>query len=255
MIKLNDEFVAFDQNESTDDIQFVDFNLKNKYKNNTNFALKIDFKNNKKYSIMCLKKLLYFEKNNINFFTYFKNLKVKYIILNYNDEIIDALKAIFIKNIKNKYEFIYDNIFDKLDKIWKEKNPCDFCQNICISSRNSRFNSREDGCCYSFEYTKNPFSISPIKSEKKCQYLGSDKICTTRNLSCKFFVCKYLKKNNIFNLKMNNFLLISVFFNKKQKLILKYNYFCSKEEIISKLLEKNNLNLFFYYLFHQYRIL
>lgn len=53
---------------------------------------------------------------------------------------------------------------------------------------------------------------------------------------------------------MNDFLLIQVFFYYKQRLILKYNFFKSKEEILEKLLEENNYPTFIYYLRNMYRI-
>ena len=64
--------------------------------------------------------------------------------------------------------------------------------------------------------------------------------CTTQNISCKIFVCKYIKEKSSFNINIKDFLLFEAFFNKKQKLILKFNFFKSREEIIDKLTEKNN---------------
>ena len=227
MIYFNSCSVALDYKECPRDIQFIDFDLKNKYKN-TNYALKIDFKNDLNYSIKCIKKLIQFENSNIVFSTNYNNLNVKYIIINYNDDVLDALKSIFISDLKQKYSFIYDCIFNSLDKIWRNENPCKFCNDVCIASKNHSTAHEKDGCCYSFEYSKNPFSLSFIKNVKPCKYLNENKSCTTKNLSCKFFVCNYLKKNNLFNLKMEDFLLINTFFSKKQKLILINNFFKSK---------------------------
>ena len=53
---------------------------------------------------------------------------------------------------------------------------------------------------------------------------------------------------------MKDFILVQSFFNKKQQLILKYNFFKSKEEILNKLLEENNEPLIIYYLHSKYRI-
>ena len=105
-----------------------------------------------------------------------------------------------------------------------------------------------------FEYDYNIFSPSFIKNKQKCKYLGPDKHCTTENLSCKFFTCSYLKKYKNFNLRMEDYLLIMAFFNKKQQLILKHNFFHSKEELINKLLEKNSTPLSIYYLNNKYLI-
>ena len=53
---------------------------------------------------------------------------------------------------------------------------------------------------------------------------------------------------------MKDYLLIQAFFTNKQKLILHYNFFRSKEEILEKLIEKNNTPFFIYYLSSNYRI-
>lgn len=68
------------------------------------------------------------------------------------------------------------------------------------------------------------------------------------------FTCDYLKKTESFDIKLNDFLLVMAFFNLKQRLILKYNYFNSKEEIIDKLLEKSKMPLALYYYYDYYRI-
>ena len=51
---------------------------------------------------------------------------MKYVISNYNDAILDALKAIEIVNLKEKYTFIYDSVFKQLNDIWSKKNYCNF---------------------------------------------------------------------------------------------------------------------------------
>ena len=52
---------------------------------------------------------------------------MKYVISNYNDAILDALKAIEIVNLKEKYTFIYDSVFKQLNDICsKKKNYCNF---------------------------------------------------------------------------------------------------------------------------------
>ena len=68
------------------------------------------------------------------------------------------------------------------------------------------------------------------------------------------FTFDYLKKTESFDIKLNDFLLVMAFFNSKQRLILKYNYFNSKEEIIDKLLEKSKIPLALYYYYDYYRI-
>ena len=62
------------------------------------------------------------------------------------------------------------------------------------------------------------------------------------------------EKTESFDIKLNDFLLLMAFFNSKQRLILKYNYFNSKEEIIDKLLEKSKMPLALYYYYDYYII-
>ena len=241
-----DNSIIDDSNIDRIDLQF------NKRYSNANPALNIVFTSDIKYNIKCIKKLIYFQNSHIDFCTEYNSFKIKYILSNYTDDILTAIKAIFIYNTKEQYTYLYDSIFQSLDTLWNKYNPCKFCNNVCISSKNHKASHKENGCCYSFDYSKDIFKF--IDNVKVCKYLGKDKKCMTENISCKFFVCNYLKKNNLFNINMNDYLLVQAFFDNKQKLILKYNFFKSKEEIIDKLLETNNIPFPIYYLYSYYRI-
>lgn len=240
-----------DKNISSYNINSIDLAFNYKY-NKNNPALKIIFSENIEYNIKCIKKIIQLIENDIFFSTNFKGINIKFILENDNNEIINAIKAINISNLKEKYIFIYDCIFNDLDILWNSANPCKFCNNVCIASKHNRTAHKENGCCYSFDYSKNIFKF--IDNVKLCKYLGKDKKCTTKNISCKLFVCNYLKKNNLFQIKMQDNLLIQSFFTNKQKLILKYNFFRSKEEIIDKLLEKDKTPFLIYYINSYYRI-
>lgn len=157
------------------------------------------------------------------------------IVLNTNDEdIINSFKAIEIKDKVKRNEFIYDTICDMLDKKWNKASPCKFCNNRCIASRNNYMDKEYDGCCYSFKRKR----IGKVKKEK-CIHLKDDKTCDTKNISCKLFTCNYLKKNKLFNTSFDDYLLLKLFYNKKEKLIIKYNFFKTREEVLNKLNEKN----------------
>lgn len=252
MINLNENFVLIDAKDCPANLEYIDFDFKKKY-SQINSALKINFSSDINYNTMCIKQLQYLENKNIKFCSKFGNYNVKYIISNYNQDIISGLKAISISNIKKKYEFLYDITFKSLDIIWSNSTPCKFCNNICTASRHNMTSHKENGCCYSFTYSKNIFKF--IDNVNLCKYFDENKKnCTTQNISCKFFVCNYLRKKKIFNIKMKDFILVQSFFNKKQQLILKYNFFKSKEEILNKLLEENNEPLIIYYLRSKYRI-
>jgi len=253
LICLNDDLVIFDYKDYKNNFDIVEFDLNKKFKTG-HYAISIDFRNDVKYSIKCIKKLILLKKSNIPFCYNFKDYKVKYVISNYNDAILNALKAIEISDLKEKYTFIYDSVFKQLDDIWSKKNYCNFCNNKCIATRMHKNIDQLDGCCYSFRMNTNLFSTNFIKNKQKCKFLGDDKRCTTQNISCKLFTCDYLKKTESFDIKLNDFLLVMAFFNSKQRLILKYNYFNSKEEIIDKLLEKSKMPLALYYYYDYYRI-
>ena len=166
---------------------------------------------------------------------YFKNSQKYHLILNtQNEDITNCLKAYEIKDRVQRNTFIYDTMCDILDKKWNHCFPCEFCHNRCIASRNNFMDKKYDGCCYSFKRKR----FGKVKKEK-CIHLKEDKSCDTKNISCKLFTCDYLKKNNLFSTNYDDYLLLRLFFNKKEKLILKYNFFKTREEILSKLNEKS----------------
>lgn len=185
-------------------------------------TLVFDFKKNK---VEILKQLIKSNKKDIN----------KILISNYDDEIIDVIKAIFIEDKRKKIEFIYDRVCSLLDEKWNNCFPCEFCNNKCIASRNNYMDKEYNGCCYSFKRKR----FGKV-NKKTCKYLGKDKKCTTSNISCKLFTCNYLRKRKNFKTNFDDYLLLTLFFNKKEKLIIKYNFFKSREEVINKLLESSH---------------
>lgn len=169
----------------------------------------------------------------------------------YHNDLINSLKALFIDDIKQQYEYIYDTVCNYLDFKFKQNNFCDFKNDKCIANRLNISAHPNMGCCYSFVYA-GFFDIQLIKNIRICQHLDF-KNCKAKCISCKLFTCKYLKRKNIiFN--SHNILLLDCFFNKKQHLILESNFFKTREEIIQKLLEKNNSPYFWYYLKRKYMI-
>ena len=257
MLKLKDNSYVFDYEEHPTDGEFINFSFKKKKYNTNSPALRIYFKNDLKYNVRILKKLIELKESKINFCSNINNKKVRYIISNYySNDVLKAFEALYINNEKERIEFLYNTIFDQLDEIWKNINPCGFCNNICEGIKHNQSPGNIDGCCYSFEYPKHTI-LSPHFTEnlQKCKFFDKEKRrCSIKNLSCKFFVCSHVKKTTSFNIDMTDFLLVETFFSKKQKLILHYNYFRTQEEIIDKLLEKNNTPYFIYYWRSLYRI-
>ena len=166
---------------------------------------------------------------------YMKDEKKYKLIINYNDnDINNSIKALRIKNKEKRNAFIYDTMCNILDEKWQKYSPCHFCNNKCIASRNNYMDKEYDGCCYSFDRKL----FGKVKKEK-CIHLKKNKSCDTKNISCKLFTCNYLKKNNIFSTSFDDYLLLKLFFNKKERLIIKYNFFKTREEVLRKLSEKS----------------
>lgn len=172
-----------------------------------------------------------------------KNKKIRYSGIKYNDyrligiinnanqEIIDCIKAIFIDNRDEKYEFIYNTICNQLDQKWINENPCKFENNICICERQYK-NPRENGCCYAFWYKNLGSQITGIH---QCEHLHPTEHCRNSNITCKLYVCPYLKKHSNFRIKLGELIMVKIFFNKYQKIIIKNNFFIKKEELLKKL--------------------
>ena len=131
------------------------------------------------------------------------------------------IKAFNEKDIKKRYEFIYDYMCKYLDN--NVCILCDFKNDKCIANRLGKSVHKENGCCY-------------FRNEGFCK-LFKDKKCTNPNISCKLFMCEYVEKNIMKKKSLpKNYLLLDFFFNKKQKEILQRSYRKKKEETISKLL-------------------
>lgn len=170
----------------------------------------------------------------------------------YTSDIINALKVLTLPSKKEKYEFIYDTICNYLDNEFHKCNICDFKNNQCIANRENRYCGHTTmGCCYSFDYA-GAFDPRFVKNVKLCKYM-KDKLCSTKNISCKLFTCKYLKEKNI-SFNTHKILLLDCFFNKKQHEIITSNFFRKREEILEKLLEKNYDTYLWYYIFKKYEI-
>ena len=153
------------------------------------------------------------------------------IVNNANEEIINCIRAIFIDNRDDRYEFIYNTICNQLDKKWIQKNPCKFENDICICERKNK-NPRKNGCCYAFWYKNLGTRLYGIH---QCEHLHPTVHCKNQNLSCKLFICTYLKKQSSFKIKINKIMLIQVFLNRYQKIIIRNNYFIEKNQFLEKL--------------------
>ena len=124
-------------------------------------------------------------------------------------DIIETVHAINLKDIKEKFNYIYDTVCAKLDERIKT-NYCEFKDDICIKYRR--------------------------KGRGKCKYL-IDSVCTMKScMACKLFACHTLKTMGITQ-SINDFVLTKYFFTSKQKDILQFSYWTPKEIVMEKLMK------------------
>lgn len=164
-------------------------------------------------------------------------------------DIKNSLKAILIKDVYIRNEFIYDTVCDYLDSKFKGCNVCDFKDDKCAANRAGRINHSIMGCCHSFEYAKF-YEFGVLKNVKLCEHM-KDRHCTTKNISCKLYTCRYItKQHKEFKFNTRRILLLDCFFNMKQHDVLRYNYFKTREEILEKL-KKRNYDIYLWYLYRR----
>lgn len=176
-----------------------------------NISIIINNDNYNKY----LKRIKYYKHSKKDFkFNYSKDFK-------YKEEFEKILKALNIKNKKERYSYIYDEVCDYLDNLFIKENMCEFHNDKCIANREKKF-EKTCGCCVN---NKGEF----------CKYFEKDH-CTIKCSGCKFFVCPTLKKKKG-PIKIKDIPLAYYFFNKRQVIVLRYTLFTPKEEIVNKLIK------------------
>lgn len=136
-------------------------------------------------------------------------------------DIIETVHAINLKDIKEKFNYIYDTVCAKLDERIKT-NYCEFKDDICVKYR-KKGSDHKNGCC-------------ECKGRGKCKYL-IDSVCTMKScMACKLFTCHTLKTMGITQ-SINDFVLTKYFFTSKQKDILQFSYWTPKEIVMEKLMK------------------
>lgn len=155
-----------------------------------------------------------------------KKIDEKYLNKNISNnlrDIITIMHAVNIKNIEERYDYIYDTVCAYLDERIKT-NYCEFKDNICVKYRKKGSN-HENGCC-------------ECKGRGRCKYL-IDGVCTMKTcMACKLFTCHTLKKMGITQ-NINDFVLTKYFFTTKQKDILQFSYWTPKEIVMERLLNQS----------------
>lgn len=185
-----------------------------------------------------------FEKteNQIDIVDYIKSINNKKISNNYiylarkiDEETLfkyeQITKAIEIMKIDDKYEQMsaaYDEIYNYLNSDFVSNKYCDFINNKCIAQRKHKLYpiSNTDGCCFMYI--------------KKCNHLENGN-CKVQCLPCRLFSCNIMCKRGIMYYG-TEIILMQVFFNKKQRKQLVFDFWKDKEYILRNLKkeEKNN---------------
>ena len=93
------------------------------------------------------------------------------------------------------------------------KNLCEFECNRCLVQRKN--NKHHNGCC------------------RKCVHWSASG-CKTKNITCKFYYCYSVREKNEV-LSYNDISLVKEL-NYRQRILIRHNYFSSREEIINDLL-------------------
>ncbi len=163
--------------------------------------------------------IIILDDNLINIYKKFKKYKsflhkkTKFIYEGKNREIKQIVEVLNIKSRMKRLEYIFDKSCEEIDNKFKGENICEFKCNQCITQRKNKSNE-VNGCCSS------------------CRF-QSNNGCTTKNLTCKLFFCSEIKNKydviEFKDLKLLNLL------TRRQRLILKFDLFSSREEVLMDL--------------------
>lgn len=132
---------------------------------------------------------------------------------------LKMVKALNYKDLKKRYEYIYDEMCTILDTI--SHKVCDFKCDKCYGNRSGKCFATINGCCY---FHKKP-----------CPFLV-DGVCQHRSISCKIFLCSPIEKKYKFKSKIETYPLLNYFLNRKQKDIIHYSYRQTIDMVIPNLL-------------------
>lgn len=130
-----------------------------------------------------------------------------------NEDIKEIVNVLNKKTRMQRLAYIFDKSCEQVDKKFEGKNICGFNCNQCAVQ--IKDNSKEiNGCC------------------RLCRLQG-DNGCKSKNLVCKLFFCEEVKRNyevvELKDLKLVKLL------TRRQRLILKFDLFSSREEVIMDL--------------------
>ena len=130
-----------------------------------------------------------------------------------NDKIQQMINGLNIKNRYKRITYVYDTACSIIDSNTKDLNVCGFKNNKCYIQQKQN-NGKCNGCC------------------RLCKYQNSNG-CSTKNLACKLFNCSEVKKRykTIEYKDLDILKLLSL----KNRLIVKSDYFATREEVLKDL--------------------
>ena len=170
---------------------------------------------------------------------YISNIKTAFTDL--DEDISNIVFSNLQKNLYDSYTFIYDKVCEKLDQNFMVNNFCKFENDKCVANRDTDNIEQDNGCCHSFIRNKNIKAHKTTEELTLCSHLGEDKSCQIKCISCKFFVCQYLKDRGVYLDILDNFLLRSTF-SRKQLDVIHINFFKTEDAIVKKLIKvKKNI--------------
>lgn len=130
-----------------------------------------------------------------------------------NDKIQQMINGLNIKNRYKRITYVYDTACSIIDSNTKGLNVCGFKNNKCYIQQKQN-NGKCNGCC------------------RLCKYQNSNG-CSTKNLACKLFNCSEVKKRykTVEYKDLDILKLLSL----KNRLIIKSDYFATREEVLKDL--------------------
>lgn len=130
-----------------------------------------------------------------------------------NDNIQQMINGLNIKNRYKRITYVYDTACSIIDSNTKGLNVCGFKNNKCYIQQKQN-NGKCNGCC------------------RLCKYQNSNG-CSTKNLACKLFNCSEVKKRykTVEYKDLDILKLLSL----KNRLIVKSDYFSTREEVLKDL--------------------
>lgn len=145
-----------------------------------------------------------------------------------NMMLIELSKLMYVCNIKNledKFSFIYDDICSKMLEEALNLNYCDFIDDKCVTMRYTKGfpHSKVNGCCANTYKDKN----------KNCRYLKEDHSCSICSIACRAFTCEYLQKRGIDH-ALWQYPIIDCTMKKLYRGRIVYGFFIPKEKMLKK---------------------